>query len=179
MRNPLAMIYKYLKGQQREIFVLWFYSSVDPIWAPVYFSKFFSNSVSNSPSYSISKFVLRNGPLRRTKFFLHTPRIENLGGVGPRYYCLCTYIFQQYCPFKGYDKLLKSVFQFRAMVIGFALWPIAHNQMLRHGPQRLTKSFAMAHRGKPNPALWPIAHNQILRYGPQRITKPCAMAHSA
>ncbi len=54
------------------------------------------------------------------------------------------------------------------MVIGFALWPIANNQMLRHGPYRLTKSFATAHSGQPNPALWPVAHIQILRYGPQR-----------
>ncbi len=30
-----------LKGQLREIFVLWFYSSVNPIWAPVYFTKLY------------------------------------------------------------------------------------------------------------------------------------------
>ncbi len=44
-----------LKGQWREIFVLWFF--ISPIWAHVYFTKLFSTSVSNSPSYSNSKCV--------------------------------------------------------------------------------------------------------------------------
>jgi hypothetical protein len=57
------------KGTVAWDFVLWFFSSIDPIWAHVYFTKFLSNSVSNSPSYSNSKFVLRCGPLRKTNFF--------------------------------------------------------------------------------------------------------------
>jgi hypothetical protein len=64
-----------LKGQLREIFTLWFYSSIDLIWASVYFNQFFSNSVSNSPSYWNTKFVLRYRPLRGTKFFLQIPGI--------------------------------------------------------------------------------------------------------
>ncbi len=74
-KGILSANYSVLKGQQRQIFVLWFYSSIDPIWAPVYFTNFFSNSFSNSPSYSNSKFVLRYGPRRRTKFFLQMPWI--------------------------------------------------------------------------------------------------------
>jgi hypothetical protein len=47
---------------------------------------------------------------------------------------LYTYTFKHHFPFKGHGKLLKTVLKFCAMVIDFALWPTAHNQMLRNGP---------------------------------------------
>ncbi len=49
-----------------------------------------------------------------------------------------------------------------------ALWPIAHNKILRCGPQHITQ----------NSALWPTAHNKILHQGPERLTIFYAMAHS-
>ncbi len=175
LQTVLHRVLMCLKRQQREIFVLWFYSSIDPTWAPVYFTTFVSSSVSNLPSFSNSKFELCNGPLQGTKFFLQIPRILNLSGVGPcQHFSIQTH-FQNHCPFKGYGKLIKTVVQFCATVISFALWPIAQNQMLRHSPQ----------------------HNQILRYGlqcgnshrfllyglfpcsdPQHITKYTTAAHS-
>jgi hypothetical protein len=44
------------------------------------------------------------------------------------------HFFSIHRPFKGYGKLLKTAVQFCAMVIDFALWPIAHNKILRYGP---------------------------------------------
>ncbi len=175
------------QGQQREIFVLWFYSSIDPSWTPVYCTTFFSNSVLNSLSYSKLKFVLHNEPLRGTNFFCRYQRFITWVVQALLQNCLYTYTFQHHCPFIGYGKLIKTVVQFCAMVIDFTQWPIAHSQMPRHGTQRLTKSFAMAHSGKSNPALRPIAHNQILHYSLQRknhhrfycMTSFRAAAHSA
>ncbi len=48
-RNFLKFAENLLKGTVD--FFLWFYSSIDPIWASFYFTTFLSNSVSNSPSF--------------------------------------------------------------------------------------------------------------------------------
>jgi hypothetical protein len=53
------------------------------------------------------------------------------------------------------------------MIIGFAQWPIAHNQILRYDPKRIIKSYIVA-----------VVHNNILRNGPQIITKACAVGRS-
>ncbi len=120
------------------------FSSVDHIWALVAFTKFSSNSVSNSPGYSNSKFALRYGPLRGTKFFLQVPGLFSLSGLGPGYYCLCTYTFHHHCPFKGYGKFLKNYCLLLRSGNWVAQWPIAHNQILRYDS----------------------SYKQILRYGP-------------
>ncbi len=76
--------------------------------------------------------------------------------------------------------------------------PLVLQQILRYGPQRITKSCARAIAHTPNPALWPIArkssqifmvwlhstqwliaHNQFCRSGRQRITKFAVVAHCA
>ncbi len=131
------LLYSSLKGQQCEIFVLWFCSSIDPIWGPVYFATFFSNSN--------SKFELRYG--RRTKLFfadtvdLKTGVVQALDST--------VYIHTLF----NITVSLKDIASFKNHCVPlrygnwFYTWPIVHNQMLRHGPQRLTKSFAMAHSG--------------------------------
>ncbi len=73
------------------------------------------------------------GPLRLTNFFAE-PGIKNLSGVGPVYYYFCRYTFYHHSLFKGYDKLLKLVVYFCALVIGLARWPIAHKQIPLYSP---------------------------------------------
>ncbi len=79
-----------------------------------------------------------------------------------------------------------------------ALWPIAHNQILRFGqqrgnrhrfllygfiprsgPQRIAKSAAVAHRAELNLPQQPIAHDQICCSRPEPITKFATVAQSA
>jgi hypothetical protein len=68
---------------------------------------------------------------------------------------------------KEFGNLLKELVWFCSVVIVLGLWPIAHNHILRYGPQLITKSCIRANSSaKQNPTLWPIVHNQILRYGP-------------
>ncbi len=66
----------HLKGQSCEIVFLWLFSSVDPIWPRVSFTKFPSDSASNSPSYWNSKFVLHYEPQRATNFFSLDIRVK-------------------------------------------------------------------------------------------------------
>jgi hypothetical protein len=47
----------WLKGQQRDILLLWLFSSVEPIWAPAAFTIFSSNSVSN---FALFEFEIRS-----------------------------------------------------------------------------------------------------------------------
>ncbi len=53
-----------LQGQQRENFILWLYSTIDPIWALFTILHFFGFA-----EFFDFKFLLRYGPQRRTKFF--------------------------------------------------------------------------------------------------------------
>ncbi len=76
--------------------------------------------------------------------------------------------------FKGYLwQAFKSVIQFCEMVIGFALWPIAHNQIRCSGPQCLAKFTTVAHsaerRQKSNFSANSNLYSKLLQITNQRI----------
>jgi hypothetical protein len=121
-----------------------FFHQSTPFWL-LFHLPHFLNFVSNSSSYLNSKFVLRYGSMRVTNFFCRYQRLINLGGTGPGYYCFYTYFFLPHSPFQGYGKLLNNCCALLHCGIGLALWPIAHSQTLRYGPQHMTKYCATAH----------------------------------
>ena len=63
-----------LKGQSNEIFDLWFFSSLKPVWATDQQVKIFSILVKNSPSYT-------NFKLENLTPWGMIPRRVNLPGV--------------------------------------------------------------------------------------------------
>ncbi len=96
----------FLKGQQRETFLLWL-SSVVPNWAPV-----------TIPKFSWILFRIHRVIQNRNSFwamgqcgepnFLQLQENLKVEWYSPGYYCLCTFTFYHHCPFKGYGKLLKN-----------------------------------------------------------------------
>ncbi len=69
------------------------------------------------------------GHFAEQSIFLQIPEILNLGGNGSLLLFIYIHI-SHHSPFKGHGKLLKTVVHFCPLIVGFALWPIAHNQIL-------------------------------------------------
>jgi hypothetical protein len=118
--NSNNIAHALLKGTVARDFCSWFFSWIDPIWAPNSYPKTFSNSGSNSRRYSNFEVVLRGIRLRGTQ-----KNFQIGGSLSMNPTCLGKFslymqtIFEK-CSFKENGKLSKL---FRLVLRGFNLSP--------------------------------------------------------